>query len=274
MKLSSVLLLLPLGASFAPITRLNGFQHPRLIGRVIDPARHALEGVEVIINRRAVRTISSARGVFTLEVTPADSTIAFRRIGYRPVVFSLNPLPRSTDTALVQLEPSAVELTEVVVSAEATKPVRYAFSTRYDDVFRRQRIGLGTLVPREVIDARLGATTEQLLDGIAGVRVWNRPPKRIRLARCQQPGGILVFIDGVRQVPSVQASSEQDNSGLIFKPPSRSSTPMDMEPEVEVLERINPAAIEMIEVFRGASEIPAEFHWNGCAVIAIWTRER
>jgi hypothetical protein len=49
---------------------------------------------------------------------------------------------------------------------------------------------------------------------------------------------------------------------------------MDMEPEVETLERINPAAIEMIEVFRGASEIPPEFHWNGCAVIAIWTREK
>ena len=83
-----------------------------------------------------------------------------------------------------------------------------------------------------------------------------------------------MFIDGVRQVPSVQASAGQDNSGLIFKSRSRPATPMDMEPEVEMLERINPAAIEMIEVFRGASEIPAEFHWNGCAVIAIWTREK
>jgi predicted CoA-binding protein len=44
------------------------------------------------------------------------------------------------------------------------------------------------------------------------------------------------------------------------------------EPVIETLSRINPSDIEMIEVFRGPSEIPGIYHWNGCAVIAIWTR--
>lgn len=257
-----------------PLTILAQSQQAHLVGRVIDAARHPLDAVQVIVNGQDVRAVTGGTGLFSLDVSKTDSTIRFQRIGYRPGVFALKPLPNPGDTLLVLLEASAVQLSEITVSAEPIKPLRYAFTAKYDDVFRRQRIGLGTLVTREVIDARLGASTEQLLDGIAGVRVWNGPPKRIRLARCQQPGGILVFIDGVRQVASVQASAGQDNSGLIFKPRSRPSMPMDMEPEVEMLERINPAAIEMIEVFRGASEIPAEFHWNGCAVIAIWTREK
>jgi len=123
-----------------------------------------------------------------------------------------------------------------------------------------------------LIDARLGATTDQLLDGIAGVHVWNGPPKRIRLARCQEPGGIAIFIDGVRQISS-ESLSGGDNSGLLYKPPTARGMPGDMEPEIEILQRVNPGDIEMIEVFPGPSEIPAEFHWNGCAVIAIWTRQ-
>jgi len=123
-----------------------------------------------------------------------------------------------------------------------------------------------------MIDARLGSSTDQLLDGIAGIHVWNGPPKKIRFARCLQPGGITVFIDGVRQNPSTTGGPQEDNSA-IFKPSTRRATPGDMEPEIEILSRVNPSDIEMIEVFRGVSEIPGEFHWNGCAVIAIWTRQ-
>lgn len=262
------------GTLVSVLAMLAGVQQPRVVGVVIDPARRPLDAVEVIINRQQVRAVTSSTGLFAFEVSPTDSTIAFRRIGYRPSVFAIRPLPRAGDTLLVVLEPSAIQLPEVTVSAEPTKPLRYAFTAKYDDVFRRQRMGLGILVTRETIDARLGVRTEQLLDGIAGIHVWNGPPKRIRFVRCQQPGGIMVFINGVRQNPSLVPSSGPDNSGLLYKPPPVSPTPLDMEPEVEILSRVNPGDIEMIEVFRGPSEIPAELHWNGCAVIAIWLREK
>lgn len=65
-------------------------------------------------------------------------------------------------------------------------------------------------------------------------------------------------------------------SGVIPRPGQaaapRSFNPADEEPPVEMLSRVNPSDIEMIEVYRGASEIPRVFHWDGCAVIAIWTR--
>jgi hypothetical protein len=66
-----------------------------------------------------------------------------------------------------------------------------------------------------------------------------------------------VFIDGVRQLPPKLELA----SGLT-----------EDEPVIDMLSRISPSDIEMIEVYRGAGEIPGVFHWDGCAVIAIWTR--
>src|SRR6266540_1473988 len=248
-------------------------QGTEIVGRVLDQTRLPVDGVEVIVNRRDVRARSDSTGVFKLTISPDDSTVAFRRIGYLSVVFAIRPLPSSVDTLFVHLDASAVVLSEVIVSAKATKPLRYAFTTKFDGVFNRRKMRLGTLVPRETIDARFGSSTDQLLNGIAGIHVWNGPPKRIRFARCSEPGGVGVYIDGVRQNSSLTPSAGADISGLLYKPPSSpNSLAMDMEPEIEILSRVNPSDIEMIEVFRGAAELPAEFHWNGCAVIAIWTR--
>jgi len=229
----------------------------RLVGRVIDQTRHLISSVEVLVNGADVRSTTNASGVFQLQILPSDSTVGFRRIGYHPLVVRIDPLPPVDDTLLVQLESVPIQLSEITVVGRATKPLRYAGTTKYDEVFLRHRLGLGTLVTREEIDSRLGVHTYELLQTVPGVRIWNGPPKRIRFARCQESGGsggISVFIDGVLQLESDRTFG------------------LGEEPAVEMLSRINLADIEMIEVYRGASEIPAVFHWNGCAVIAIWTR--
>jgi len=171
----------------------------------------------------------------------------------------IDPLPPVDDTLLVQLETAPIQLSEVTVVGWATKPLRYAGTTKYDEVFLRHNLGLGTLVTREDIESRFGLHTYELLQNIRGVGIWNGPQNRFGLVGCQEWGGwggVSVFIDGVLQMESDRTST----SGLGEEPP------------VEMLSRINPADIEMIEVYRGASEIPAVFHWNGCAVIAIWTK--
>jgi len=142
----------------------------------------------------------------------------------------------------------------VTVIGTPTKPLRYAGTTKYDEVFLRRRVGLGKLITRDDIDRRFGLRTYELLQNIPGIHVWNGPPKRLRFTRCQDPGGISVFVDGVRQL---------DDSGALG---------LGEEPVIATLSQINPADIEMIEVFRGPSEIPGVYHWNGCAVIAIWTK--
>ena len=41
---------------------------------------------------------------------------------------------------------------------------------------------------------------------------------------------------------------------------------------MHTLAAVNPTSIQAIEVYRGASQLPAEFLDDACAVIAIWTK--
>ena len=255
-----------LGIAGAVVVTTLGAQAPprqliQLVGRVVDERRSPVEGVEVIINRRDVRARTDGAGLFTLDVGRSDSTIGFRRIGYQLLLATVHPLPPPGDTILVRLVTSPVTLTEVVISATPSKPLRYAGTTKYDEVFLRRRVGLGKLITRDEIDQRVVVATHELLEGTPGIRIWNGPPKRIRFTRCGEPGGIAIFLDGVRQVTAAPSPERGPRTFTV-----------EDEPDIEILSRINPSDVEMIEVYSGASEIPGVFHWNGCAVIAIWTR--
>jgi len=258
MRRHTVLLLWTPAAALTLTQTICGQSRPHpnasLVGRVVDETRHLVPGVEVFVNRGEVRAITDTAGIFHLQILASDSTVGFRRIGYRPLIVKIDPLPAVDDTLLVQLESVPIQLSVVTVIGTPTKPLRYAGTTKYDEVFLRRRVGLGTLITRDDIDQRFGLRTYELLQNIPGIHVWNGPPKRLRFTRCQDPGGIIVFVDGVRQL--------NDSSAL----------ELGEEPVIETLSRINPSDIEMIEVFRGPSEIPGIYHWNGCAVIAIWTR--
>ncbi len=241
-----------------------------LVGRTHDQWRRPVPMVEVILNRRAVVATTDAEGRFTLRISPGDSTLGFRRIGYRPMLLSLHPLPPPRDTVLVELIASEVALPEIIVSAPPSKPLRYAGTTKYDEVFLRRRLGLGTLLTRETLDRRFGATTAEMLQEVPGVRVWNGPPRQLRFPRCPEPGGVAVFVDGVRQVPAQTIRPE--GSAVSSRRRAAARPALNESPEIEILDRVHPSDIEMIEVYRGAGQIPGAFHWDGCAVVAIWLR--
>jgi hypothetical protein len=40
----------------------------------------------------------------------------------------------------------------------------------------------------------------------------------------------------------------------------------------ELLDDIKPRNVEMVEIYRGVSQIPADFNRDVCAVVAIWTK--
>ena len=237
------------------VTDLRDLQSARITGRVRDRMGRPVAGAEVVVNRREIRSTSGPTGVFSIVVSKGDSTVGFRRIGYKPVILSVWPLPLAADTFDVELEPSAVELPDIILSAPASKPLRYASTSKYDEVFTRMKLGAGSFIGRDDIDRKFAMSTLELLQGVAGVRVTTGNPgireaNQIRFVRCPQPRAIGVYLDGTRLIPQ----SDDDS------------------PAVEMLSRINPADVEMIEVYRGPSEIPAVYHWDGCAVIAVWTK--
>lgn len=221
-----------------------------VVGRVYDHGGRLLAGVEVLVNGRELRATTDTAGLFTLTVTPADSTVGFRRIGYRPIQLNLRPLPPPEDTVPVELVPSPVELPEIQVFAPAAKPLRYAGTTKYDEVFLRKKLGLGTFLMRDDLDRRFVMSTPELLQGLPGIHVSTSGPRsEVRIVRCPNPADVSVFVNGTRLIPTKFGN-----------------------PLIEMLERINPADLEMIEIYRGPSQIPGVYHWDGCAAIALWTK--
>lgn len=149
-------------------------------------------------------------------ITAADGRFAFRGLEVGLQVLQIRALgfaPRYVQVTLsdsagwrgvLTLEDLPQELPEIRVEAPYGKPERYAETTRYDDYFRRRRLGIGTFIDRERIERRGASHFLQLLDGIPGVTPrWSPPgsrsPATIRFAGCRgTPPAVAFYINGVR----------------------------------------------------------------------------
>jgi len=141
-------------------------------GVVVDPLRRPVEGAEVRIAKTSLATLSLANGSFRLAASIGDSVLVLvRRPGYKAQLLSI----RAPWTGTVQLSPGAFELPEVQVTARYAKPAEYAGTTKFDDFFRRRRLGLGQFIDRAEIDRRSPTRVAQILQGRAGIRVDLRP---------------------------------------------------------------------------------------------------
>ena len=119
MRRHTVLLLWTPAAALTLTQTICGQSRPHpntsLVGRVVDETRHLVPGVEAFVNRGEVRAITDTAGIFHLQILASDSNVGFRRIGYRPLIVKIDPLPAVDDTLLVQLESVPIQLSVVTV---------------------------------------------------------------------------------------------------------------------------------------------------------------
>lgn len=249
---------------------------PILLSAQTDSARSVIEGrirdldgrpvaeAEVLWQKGALSATSRSDGSFSL-VLPVrgEVVILVRKPGYNGQALRVDLTDRLLWRGDILLLAGSYRLPDIEVEARFAKPAEYAGTAKYDDFFRRQRLRLGTFISREDIEKMNAFYTLEILRAVPGMSINVGDPgdpsaADIRIPKCVgHMGGVSVFIDGMRLNPT------------------REQVPTRRQMSFEVAEqllRIGPANIEMIEVYRGASQIPGEFHWDGCAVIAIWTR--
>jgi hypothetical protein len=200
-------------------------------GRVRDQKARKLAGAEVMDAERRI-----------LGTTDADGWFAWGL----------------TDTVTVFLTEAAQSLPDLEIEARPWKPVRYAGTPKYDDFFRRQRLGLGSYLSREQLDRKPAIQTLEYLQGIPGVRITIGPPgaesaNNIKIVRCSGSGAkVTVWVDGVRLIGR---APKPDDPGPTTAFGASSETPRDV---IDMLNRIPPADIEMIEVYRDRWNAPVE----------------
>ena len=243
-------------------------------GRVIDLAEAPVKEAEIVWQTDKRSVFTAADGTFRLSVPVRGVTVVLvRKPGYRGQALRMD-LTGGSWSGDIRLIAGPYQLPDVEVSARYAKPAEYAETDKYDDFFRRQKLGLGTFVSREQIEKMNAFHTIEILKGIPGIFANVSDPSNpgsadIRMARCsegQHLGKVTVFIDGQRlNEPALTGGTgDRRSPGGAYGKNSYNLAVM--------LEQISPTGIEMVEIFRSPSQIPAEFHWDGCAVIAIWTR--
>lgn len=242
----------------------------RISGRVIDPVGTPIREAEVLWQGDRRSVLTRADGSFSLEF-PArgEVVILVRRPGYNAVALRLDLRRTASWQGDIMLAPGSFKLPDIEVTAVSAKPARYANTHKYDEFFQRQRLGIGTFISREQIEKMNAIHTIEILRGVPGIYTNVGNPgdpysADIRFPRCQGQGKVSVWIDGQMLIGG---GFDRDLGPGGWPNPRGKSTDLAAQ-----LERIAVAGIEMVEVYKGASDIPGVYHWDGCAVIAIWTR--
>lgn len=241
-------------------------------GTVVNSERKPLEGVEVRLVGDTARHFTSAEGAFRL-LGPrgVELLLQFRRPGFNAQLLTVT----GTWNGTVLMVPGAFALPEIMVNARNAKPAEYAYTSKYDDFFRRKRQGLGEFITRDELDRRNPLHTEDIFQGRPGIRVQNQADKgltSVAFARCNEyPPKINVYVNGSKMIPQGAARVAATGNGI------SGIGPHSRDPEVagivgEMLSRVNQHDIELVEIFRGPGELPPEFSDGNCGAIAIWTR--
>jgi outer membrane cobalamin receptor len=180
-------------------------------------------------------------------------------LGYQPLVTEMQFEEGHAYDRDVELRRLPYALTEVRIAGRAIK-----VPARYEEVYRRGARGLGTLIDREEIERSNAMEVKSLLQRIPGVLVDDRG---ITFQRCQTGLDGLSAIGGRGAMRSVPPAKVQ-----VYIDGVRMTGPNSADDAEHVLRIVPPTAIQVIEVYRGVAEIPAEFLDDACAVIAIWTK--
>lgn len=258
------LVLIPL----MPIT-LPG-QTAQVIGRVHmrgDTTR-AIPDAEVSLAPGARMTRSDGAGTFRFgSLRDGKYQLLVRRLGFAEQLVSAVVVEQHDVLVPVSLAVAPHSLAEINISGR-----RVLVPVRYEDAYRRVARGFGDFFTHATMDSLHALDMSSLLQTLPGVRVNERG---VTFQRCEAglsskgiPGSISnsrmsedtataprphvqVYIDGVR-VTNYSGRNGDD--------------------AWTVLRNIQPASLELVEVYRGVSRIPGEYLDDACAVILIWTK--
>jgi len=220
--------------------RLDGFVRDSAGARIPD-AGVALAGENV------PRSVSDDSGAFHLTgLSPGRTTLVAKRLGFRPETLTVDIVAGRSTRADFTLRHAVVQLESQTVTADSARAFKMgAFN-------KRRGRGIGVFMTREEIEKRHSATVSELLRYIPGVTISQRmagEPQPVHMQRSSNPTNqatctVALYVDG----------NPYPNGSVDDFPPG---------------------SLEGIEVYRSASEIPAEFRTRDsmCGLIALWTRD-
>jgi hypothetical protein len=255
--------------------------HGTIAGVVTDQSSRPIQRAVVQVLPGPKEVLTGRSGDFRFTDREAGlHVVIVSAMGYRRQMMQVELSPGTGWRGQIKLALMVHELPEVVSTVRSWKPAEYAGTSRYDGYFMRQRLGFGKFISRDDIDRLAPIHFTQILQRVPGFRVnytppgTAQPPTSIKITRCttDNPPKVAIYIDGVRLRSGPSELSEGTGVALDGRARRRAGFMKPTEAFAELLDSINPRDIEMMEVYSGVAQIPADFDRDVCAVIAVWTR--
>lgn len=235
----------------APLSE-GGDEQVRILGRVVDRSnRRPVIDAEVRV-AGGPGTLTDENGMFVLrDITPGRLGLTIRHLAYGEQLREFVAEPGIHYRVAARLTEEAIELEGIEVAVASRSWFR-----QMDDVRTRMRRGLGgTFLLAEELDRRGHPPVAEALRNVTGLKVrrslygWDVQVRGCpKLTGSKQPS---VYLDGQR----------------VYAPTGGGGS-------MDILAQLTTLDVEVIEVYKGAASIPAEFSDLGsdCGVIAIWTK--
>jgi hypothetical protein len=207
-------------------------------------------------NRTRMGALTDSLGNYRIVAPAAGSyRLSFQRIGLKPLQVATTLKPGDEAVLNVTLTQIAVTLTPVEVSEKGIVDRPPGNPHLYDEFLARRSLGFGHFLTRKDIEARNAQRTEQLFDNIPGLKVRSRGTQWFLQSQRCSGGSIPGFGGGFKLRPLIFIDG--------FLIPDTATV---------LLGEYKPDQIEAVEIYQGASEMPANAKGDGCFAIYLWLR--
>jgi len=246
-------------------------QPSRVLGRVTDnETERPIEGAILSLPLAGMQALSDAQGYFVItDVPPGDYSLEIHHIGYGEVERPLAvPASRTVDVQ-IQLAPQAIEMEPLVVSM--VRHPKLDLRGFYERKRFMERLGLGDFMTYEDIERRNPLRVSHMLEMI---------PSTDLLRVCSGTCFNLVVFGAQKRLVSPgrgQVSFAPCPADLYIDNVHVRLFRLDSS-GLRVFDGIDsflvPGEIAGIEVYRRASETPAEYGGvtEGCGAVVVWTK--
>lgn len=247
--IESAPMVLQRGAAFLALVMLalppqaGWSQTATLKGKVVDSELgEAIPGATVRVRPGGTPLTSDTLGIFSVaDLKPGEIEVAVQAIGFESRSWKFTVQPGQSIDRTFPLDFTGDKLPEIVVTARANKLV-----PRYSDFERRRDRGIGAFLRWDDIKKKNYATLGDAARSVRGVKLQCDQREfecGIRMARTPNCAPRW-YVDGVQVMQFTENTSIRDIYGL--------------------------------EIFRGPSEMPAEFGGSdaGCGVLSVWTKSK
>ena len=251
-------------------------------GQLVDDGSDApLGGGQVVLvgsegrSHRRVTTDLTGRFSFR-DITPGPIRMRASKLGFETAVTPFIQTENG-DTVVVEvrLARGAVLLAPVTVVARS----RPRPSIQLEGFYDRMEAGFGYFLTRDDIQRRNASYLSDLILTVPGMRLGGttvggrRTVTSTRALRGWGSCPVQVFVDGFHMNRRIMRRAETGTRALV----DSSGGPLfneESDPGFSIDDHIVPSSVEGMEVYKGTSDVPAEF-WTPdamCGTVVIWSR--